>query len=86
MAREHSGTNFDQIRAVATKQEPLTTEDIEQLTHFAHADRKQLQNTVYWGNVIIEPSTYNNQYYRRLVEGKWIETTKYFIKKKDCDK
>ena len=81
MSNEHSGTNFEQIRIVANKVEPLTPEDIEQLTHFFNADRKQLSNTVYYGNVIIEPSTYNNRYYRRWKDQGWFETSKYYTKK-----
>ena len=79
MSSEHSGTNFDQIRIVANKQEPLTPEDIEQLTHFAHSNRQKLQDTVYYGNAIIEPCTYNNKYYRKLKTG-WAETSKSYTK------
>ena len=86
MSYEHSGTNFDQIRRVANKSEPLTEEDVAQLTHFANSNKAKLEQTVYYGNAIVHPSTYNNRYYRLLKHEGWQETSKNYTKLNYDDK
>ncbi len=80
MSYEHSGTNFEQIRRIANKSEPLTEQDVAQLTHFANSNKAKLEQTVYYGNAIVQPSTYNIRYYRKLVSEGWVETSKNYAR------
>ena len=71
--RADRGTNFEQIRRVVVKDE-LTEEDIAQLEHFVHTPKRQLDETTYWANTIIEPNSWERRTYRwSTVDSEWKE-------------
>lgn len=71
--RADRGTNFEQIRQVAAKDE-LTKEDIAQLEHFVHTPKRQLDETTYWGNSIVQPNAWEKRTFRwSTVDSEWRE-------------
>ena len=66
--------NGEQIRRVLTKAEPLTEADIAQLTHFVNRSTAQLSKTIYYGNTIIDPATWDHVIYKRSPTGEYRAT------------
>lgn len=48
---------YHAIHQLATKTQPLTTDDIQMLEHYLNSNNKTLHNTVYHANTIINPVT-----------------------------
>ena len=73
MQSENSPFNKEQIRLVAIKDE-LTEADVAQLEHYVARTPRELKRTVYYGNTIIDPATWDHKLYRRNAEGKYVYT------------
>ena len=63
MRIDSAGTNFEQIRSVVNKDE-LSEADIAQLEHFVYTPRRELEQTTYWANSIIQPNVWEKRTYR----------------------
>ena len=46
-----------QLHSVIHKTDPLTEQDIEQLTVFIEADRSELKNIIFFGNITVKNCT-----------------------------
>jgi hypothetical protein len=66
--------NREQIRRVLAKAEPLTEADVAQLKHFVDRTTAELSKTIYYGNTIIDPATWNHVIYKRSPNGEYRAT------------
>ena len=75
LSSEKAPFNKEQIRRVLAKREPLTEADVAQLTHFVGKTTRELSRTIYYGNTIIDPATWDHQLYRRNSQGEYVTTS-----------
>lgn len=65
--------NVKQITAVANKEQPLSDDDIEQLTVFVNKTARQMKDVTFYGNSTIDPNTWDKKLYRKTEHKGWIE-------------